>query len=453
MKKMSIKLRITLWFTVFMLLLSATVFVLISLISTSTAMNHTRGFLTALVESNMGEVEYDDGEIDVDDDFISFRNGIYSIVLDENGRRHYGYVPYAELENIPLVDDVVRSVDVGNEAYLVYDRVVTQRNRPYIWVRGVVSESGGSVDTAAIYRAVIIALPILILLASVGGYILAYSSLRPINKIRKTAEEISKSGDLSKRIELGHNKNELYLLAETFNRMYERLEKNFEAERSFTSDASHELRTPITTILAQCEYAFENAKGEKELYEVIGSVQKQGYRIRRLIESLLQFTRMEQQTEKVDFETIDLSGIVLSVCDEQEKTNNKNISLSTEVQPNIKMKAEMALITRLLDNLIRNAYKYGRENGNTKVALAKSGDKITLSVSDDGIGINSDELTKIWNRFYRADKSRNSATGGFGLGLAMVKQIAELHGGKVEVSSEPGKGSTFMIIFINETKN
>lgn len=446
MRKLSIKLKITLWFTIFMIILSAVVFAFISFVSNSTASNQLKNALTTLVNNNMQEIEYEDGLLEQDDDFVSYHNGIYCLVFYGDGVKFSGYAPYAELERQPLEDFSIRSATIDGETYLIYDRLTTDKDHGDFWVRGVVLESGNAITSSAVYRAVLIALPLLILLAAVGGYLIAKHALHPIQKISQTADEIGSSGDLTKRIALESNGDEVHQLAGSFNRMFDRLQTNFQAERNFTSDASHELRTPITTILAQCEYAFENAAGEQELYEAIGAIQKQGYRMSHIIESLLYFTRMEQQTEKPDFETVNLSETVLSVCMEQIDSTDKNIVLTHDIQPGIIRKADMALIARMTENLIRNAYRYGKENGTIQVGLKESGNTVILSVADDGVGIAPEEIPRIWNRFYRVDKSRSSAKGaGLGLGLAMVKQIAELHGGIAEVESQLDRGSVFTI--------
>jgi len=448
MRKLTIKLKITLWFTAFMIMLCAAVFVFIAFVSDSTATRDVRNNLTSLVDRNTREIDYDDGRLDIEDDFIAFQNGISCILFYEDGKKISGNAPYDALEEEPFEDGRIRPVKIDDDTYLVYDRLITMKRHDAVWVRGVVSESSGAISVSAVSSAALIALPLLIILAAVGGYLIARRSLRPIQKISETAEEIGSSGDLSKRIEMDSNGDELNRLAGTFNRMFNRLETNFEAERHFTSDASHELRTPVTIILAQCEYAFENASGEQELYEAIGAIQKQGYRMTHLIESLLYFTRIEQHTESLSFETIDLSALVLSTCREQKEIEEKNISLAEDVQPGIEMRADTALFARMLVNLIRNAYRYGRENGSIRVSLKEQNNGIALSVADDGIGISPEELPKIWNRFYRVDKSRSSSEGlGLGLGLAMVKRIAELHNGKIHSESELGKGSTFIIQF------
>jgi len=454
MRKLTIKLKITLWFTVFMILLCALVFAFIAIVSNQTAVRDVRIALTDLVDRNMKAIDYDGGLLEIDDDFISFENGVYCLLFYEDGTKISGNAaydanaPYDALAEEPFKDEGIRSVSASGETYLIYDRLIPFKHREDVWVRGIVSESVSTISVSAISRTVLIALPLLILLAAVGGYLIARHSLRPIQKISETAEAIGSSGDLSKRIEMEAGGDELNQLAGTFNRMFNRLETNFEAERHFTSDASHELRTPVATILAQCEYAFENASGEDELYEALGAIQKQGYRITHLIESLLYFTRIEQHTEELTFETVDLSALVLSVCQEQKEIREKNISLTEEVQPGIELKVDMALFSRMLVNLIRNAYRYGKEDGSIEVVLKKNSDGIILSVTDDGIGIAPDELPNIWNRFYRVDQSRSFAKGdGLGLGLSMVRQIAELHGGIADVESELGNGSSFIIQF------
>lgn len=436
---------ITLTAREYMLLLSVVVLAFVSVVSASASNRQLQDALVGMVNANAREVEYDDGMLEIDDDFVVYRNGIYCLVFNGDGEKRGGRTPDEDLVNEVFEDGSVRTVAANGENYLIYDLKVSDKRRD-IWIRGIVSESGNAIASSSLYYAILISLPLLILLAAVGGYLIARRSLRPIRKNSQTAEESGNSGDLSKRIVMEENGDELHRLAGTFNRMFDHLESNFEAEKQFTSDAAHELRTPVTTLLAQCEYAFENASGEDELYEVIGNIQKQGYRMSRLIESLLYFTRLEQRTEAPTFETIDLSTLITSVCHEQQELPEKDIQLMTDVQPGVGIKADPTLITRMTENLIRNAYRYGKENGTIKVMLAEADRKIVLSVSDDGIGIAQEELPKIWNRLYRADKSRTYSEGsGLGLGLAMVKQIARLHNGEVSVESELGKGSVFTV--------
>ncbi|MFV0556075.1 MAG: ATP-binding protein [Lactovum sp.] len=440
MKKLSIKLKITIWFTGFMILLSSLILAFTFFLSSNSASGTIKNTLISIVDENTEEVEFEDGELDIDEDFISFKNGINCLIFDANGKLISGDNEYSHLTK-NFEDRNITSLKIKEENYFLYDRQVGN-----FWIRGFVSKNNSAISINMMYQALVISLPLLILLAAIGGYLIASRSLSPIKKISFLAKEIEESGDLSKRIELNTNKDELYQLAVTFNQMFSQLENNFEAERHFTSDASHELRTPLSIILAQCEYAFEHAKTKEELYETITAIQKQGYRMSKLINSLLQFTRIEQQIENTNLKRINFSNFISSICQEYLTINSKNILLIENIQADIFFEVDSSLMTRLIQNLLQNAYRYGKENGKIYIQLEENQNTLSLSVSDDGIGIDETDLPHIWNRFYQADKARTHNKG-WGLGLAMVKQIAEFHKGKVEVKSKVMQGTTFKITF------
>lgn len=449
MKKMSIKLKITLWFTSAMIMLALVFFTFIATITDSTISSESKGSLVSFVDNNAKEVDDDDGIIEIDDDFVSFKNGMYSLVFSESGEKISGYAPYAVAETTPFENMNVREVEADGESYLIYDRLIAfNGHHGGVWVRGIVLANTNVGTSSAMYRAMFIALPLLIILAAIGGYFIAKNALKPIKKISNTAQAIGESGNLAKRIEIASHGDELNQLAGTFNQMFAQLEQNFEAERHFTADASHELRTPVTTILAQCEYALDNVKNKQELYDVIKAIQKQGNRMTYLIESLLQFTRLEQQTGELTLTPINISELVTEICAEQKQYAEKQIMLSETIEPNIILQADAGLFRRLLENLIQNAYRYGKGAGVIQVLLISFQDKIMLSVTDDGIGIPVDKQTKIWHRFYQVEQARTTSNNkGLGLGLAMVKEITKLHHGEIEVKSTLGQGSSFIISF------
>ena len=164
----------------------------------------------------------------------------------------------------------------------------------------------------------------------------------------------------------------------------------------------------------------------------------------KLIQDLLMYTRLELKTDKYKKEQVSLSEIAESVCEDMALIRKKGITLTRQVQEEITCSGNQMLLTRLLVNLISNAYRYGKENGHILVKLEKNMDEIRLSVEDDGIGIAPEEQERIFRRFYQTDSSRTGE--GTGLGLSMVRQIAEFHGGTVQVESVPGKGSIFTFL-------
>ena len=164
----------------------------------------------------------------------------------------------------------------------------------------------------------------------------------------------------------------------------------------------------------------------------------------RLIGQLLHITRLEQGTQKLETESADLSELARSVCTAQAQLAPRGITLTCDAPDPVTLPLDVTLMTRLLNNLISNAFRYGRDGGHTAVSVVREGDTAVLSVADDGIGIPPALQERIWQRFYQVDPAR-SGSEGTGLGLFMVRQIARLHGGTAEVSSIPGQGSTFTV--------
>lgn len=385
-----------------------------------------------------------------------YQNDVMLFIYDLDGNRITTHSMFSKSE-LEMLD----SLTVGNngsvngawlsddESYLYYDRL-SESGEYYI--RGITYNVTNIKELAlgaiSYKRMFLMAFIMLLLLSFSVGYFMTKRFLKPINKISQTAREIQSSGDLSKRIALDGRGDELHQLAGSFNSMFENLEKNFEAEKQFTSNASHELRTPVAVILAQSEYALEDAENIDELYECIEAIQKQGYKMSHLIEALLMFTRIDQRTDMYTKEQTNITALITDICDDYRLLGEKNIRMTAELEPDVYMNANAELFSLMVSNLIKNAYRYGRQNGNVRVKLEKRNGTVSISVTDDGSGISPDDLTHIWERFYRGDKARHGK--GLGLGLPLAKQIAEFHGGKIEVRSELGMGSEFEIRLSSE---
>lgn len=464
MKNLSIRLKITIWFSAILLLVVGITFTAILWINRSVMQKNIRDNLIKIVEDNVDEVEffdsldedeidydkdiyisYKDGLLEIDDDFLDKVNGIITALYSENGVLLYGENRFiSQTSKIDFEDEKLQKISFQGEGYYIFDRKLEGRKLDGLWLRGIVSENEDMERVTAVVHISLTALPVLLLLAVFGGYSVAKRMLKPVNKITEAAAQISQGSDLKKRIGLGQGRDELHQLADVFNDMFARLDAAFQTERQFTSNASHELRTPMAVIMAQCEYILSQARSEEEYEEAFYVIQRQGRKMSKLIEDMLMFTRMEQNNGSYLKETINLSELAGDICQDMALLRDKEITLMWELEPDILFEGNRILITRLLTNLISNAYRYGRPNGNIYVTLNQT-EHIFITVKDNGIGISGEQQAKIFERFYRADTARTSE--GTGLGLAMVKEIVQFHGGEVKVSSEVGKGSVFTIIF------
>ena len=447
MKRLSIKGRVTLWYTVLMVILVILVLVFMFSVSDTMIETSARNDLKSQVTKSADEIEYDDGKLEIDDDVDYLSHGIYILIYDADGSLIDGKMPDGFATGTVLEDGDTKTVEIDGEPYYVYDVRLTFDSHEDVWVRGItaVSDSAAAMDT--MLNIAFISLPFLVILAAAGGYWITKRAFRPVEQIRAAADRIGEGHDLSRRIHLTGGKDEIYALAATFDSMFDRLQRSFEAEKQLTADASHELRTPVTVITAQCEYVMEHAKSEEEMKDAFAVILRQAQKMSGLISQMLTLARADRGLEKLHPEAFNLSEMVDIIADEQRAAaQEKDISITTEIEPDIIVKADHTMIARLVINLLSNAIQYGSPKGFAHITLRRSDDRVTLQVRDNGAGISAEHLPKIWDRFYRADASRTGG-GGAGLGLAMVKWIAEAHGGYVSVESAPGLGSTFTFSF------
>lgn len=312
---------------------------------------------------------------------------------------------------------------------------------PPMWIRGTYLAESAESTFGTMVRIIIYIMPLFLILSALGAYFLARRTIRPVEEITESARAINSGSDLSKRLKVPTGSDEISDLALTFNDMLERLEKSFEIEKRFTSDASHELRTPLAVIKAECEYALGGNADEVDRIEALRSVSEQEEKMAQLVNALLAVSRAEQGRGRLKLERVDLGELTQGICGGFK--TEKGITLDCRVQGGLAVLADRALIGRLLENLLTNAVRYGKEGGKIGVNVKSDGGNAVLTVADDGIGISEEDIPKIWDRFYRADSSRS--TEGFGLGLALVRQIALLHFGSVGVESRLGEGSIFTV--------
>ncbi len=463
MKHLSIRLKITLWFTTALIFVVLFTSFMLLYITHAIGQKEIRDTLISAVDENTVEiefyrnidgidiksspdrfVEYNGGYLRIDNDFLDEVNEVFTALYTSSGMFMYGENPiYRESSELSFVDFQIQQKKADGVTYYIFDRKLTDRGLEDLWLRGVVSSERGMAQTNLITRLSLIVMPLLVLCASVGGYLIARNALRPIKQISETADRIGREGNLKERIDLGPGNDELHKLAATFNEMFDKIEKSFETERQFTSDASHELRTPMSVISAQCEYILEKPREKEEYLEALTVIDRQSRKMSKLINSMLSFTRLEVSPDRYKIEAIDLSALLSSLCDDMALIKEKNITLEREIEEGAALQGNSELLTRLFTNIISNAYRYGKKDGYIKVKLKKLEGQIEVTVQDNGIGIAKEEQEKIFRRFYQSDRSRSGE--GMGLGLAMASRIAVFHGGKISVQSELGKGSAFKI--------
>ena len=285
---------------------------------------------------------------------------------------------------------------------------------------------------------------IILLLGLTGGWWVATRSIRPIEDISATAVKIS-AGDLSQRISAADTDSELGRLAAVLNSTFARLEAAFAQQQQFTSDAAHELRTPITVMLAQTQTVLNRERGAAEYRATIETCQRAAQRMRKLTESLLELARLDAGQVTLKRIPFDLSQTV-GDCGElmAPLAEARHLKVHSAL-PALPCVGDPERMGQVITNLLGNAIEYSRESGEVRITGQKQNGTVILSVSNTGPGIAPDDLPRIFERFYRADKSRTGNGSHTGLGLAISKAIVEAHGGTIEAASQPGTSATFTV--------
>ena len=439
MKINSVKTKICLLLTILMAALAVLLLVFMLIVTNAVARETTRQQLVDTLRSNLSYIEVQEQKPSIDTNFSYYHNGITTLVYSKNETLLAGQIPVTYHAQVPFENGIIRSIESGDSEYLILDLWLASDWDHGVWLRGLAEAP----DTAALSKNLLIiaflALPVFIILAGWGSYHIARRAFRPLDHITATAEAINDAKDLSGRIVVSSKNAEFSRLAANFNQMFERLERSFEAEKQFTSDASHELRTPVSIIKGACEYAQKYDETPEDHAETISMIQRQADKMTTLINQLLHITRMEQGTENISMEEINLGEFAKSFCNEQPWDHSR---FTLTAAHDISITANKELLGRLIRNLVENAFKYSPADGHVRLTIFSTTTEVLLSVQDSGIGIPFEEQEKIWQRFYQADSSRGSDEGS-GLGLSMVEQIAKLHGGSMTLESIPGKGSTF----------
>jgi two-component system OmpR family sensor kinase len=284
---------------------------------------------------------------------------------------------------------------------------------------------------------------IAMLIAGFTSWLAIEQALAPLATVTKVAEQINRADDLARRIPYrGPENDEIGQLIAAFNQTLERLEALLASQQRFLTDVSHELRTPLTVIKGNVDL-MRRMKTVDE--ESLSSIEQEADRMKRLVEDLLTLAKAESGTLTLRMQTVELDTLLLEVVKEMSVLAGGRVKMKVTEIDQILVNGDRDRLKQVLINLIANAVQYTPAGGNIFLGLSKVGQHARLIVRDTGPGIPAEDLPHIFERFYRAEKSRTRGKGGFGLGLSIANWIVDNHGGYIEVSSQEGEGTTFCV--------
>jgi heavy metal sensor kinase len=313
------------------------------------------------------------------------------------------------------------------------------------YIVAIESLDGIGANLEAVRRILLFGLPLVLAMAGIGGYLLASRSLRPLEWMAEQAHRIS-GNNLHTRLEVGNAVEELEVLTSSFNELLARLDQSFEAMRRFVADASHELRTPLAVIRGEADVALSHERNSAEYRESLAVILDESRRLSRLVDDLLNLARADGGRVKLQIREFYFNDLLGECCRSvQALAAARSIVVECRAGGDIPFSGDEELLRRLVINLLDNAIRYTPAGGRVTATLDAEERGVRLRISDTGIGIPPEALPHVFERFFRADKARSRADGGFGLGLSIVKWIAESHNGAVELDSRPAEGSTFTV--------
>jgi heavy metal sensor kinase len=292
------------------------------------------------------------------------------------------------------------------------------------------------------------AIAIVFTLAALGGWLVARQALSGVKKVTQTAMAISQ-GAMEKRVPLSKRGDEIDRLSQIFNHMLERIQSLIKEMQEVTDNIAHDLKSPVTRIRGLAEVTLTTGRSLDEYRSMAASTVEECDSLLGMINAMLEISEFEAGVATLRIDAVDISTLIKEACDLfQPLAEDKGLAIKTKVPPKCFLSGDKSKLQRALTNLLDNAIKYTPSGGTITLSVDEGGKGVIISVSDTGRGIAADDIPHIFDRFYRADKSRSGP--GAGLGLSLVLAIVEALGGDIQVSSSPGAGSTFTIVLPRE---
>jgi signal transduction histidine kinase len=284
----------------------------------------------------------------------------------------------------------------------------------------------------------------ILLLGIIGGGILTFRAIRPIRSLIQTVRDILETGKMSKRVPVRGGRGEMDELVGLFNQMLDRNDSLIRAMRNSLDNVAHDLRTPMTRLRGMAELALQGSNNPDACYEALGDCMEESERVLTMLNTLMDVAEAETGVMRLDMARVSVREVVRAVADLYEiLADEKNISMDVNLPHELFINADRTRFQQVIANLVDNAVKYSGDRGRVLLSACEKEGDVLISVSDEGMGIPSEEIGRIWDRLYRGDRSRSRR--GLGLGLSFVKAIVQAHDGEVVVESQSNKGSTFTI--------
>jgi len=408
--------------------------------------------ITGLLHEEHGIVELELSEV-ISGEYSIPRSGHYYKVImdgkilaaspslvDDNYNLASGILEYHDKK---IREKIFTSIGPGKESIRVLQHDLEFLGRNFsVFVAESLMDSLTMIETFR--RFLLIIIPASIFIVSLVGLWITRQSLKPIKTFSSRIETITHR-NLNERIDAKTEAEELAVLADSFNEMLNRIQKAFEAEKRLISDASHELKTPVSVIKTHCDVILQKERTKEELLETLKTIKTVSENMGKLIKDLLSLARLDAGIlSPANFKNISLNECIQQAIQlTAPLAEKKQVSIKTSLVDDINIFGDIDRLTEAFLNIIENAVNYNKDNGAVEIATAIKNNGVNISIKDTGIGIKGDDLERIFERFYRADISRN--TEGTGLGLSIAKAIIEAHDGMVKAEGEFGKGSCFTV--------
>jgi heavy metal sensor kinase len=452
----SVRYRITLWYLILLAVVLAVFCVGVYFVLRSSLYSNLDDTIENRVATFQGLLEFEESRptlpanaaasgVDADERLVRVFDSSGEVTFD--GSEEAGGAPVNQnaIERALAGDATTYSSKIGDENLRVQATPIVEDETIVGVLEVGVTKDDVEETLDLLLLIMLVAYPLTLGIAAIEGLLLAGRVLSPIDDVTNMARRIS-AEDLSQRLDLDLPDDELGRLARTFDEMIARLDEAFQRQRQFTADASHELRTPLTVIKGQVEVALNQPRDAEGYREVLRSVNEEVDRLSRMVGGLLTLARADAGQAVHTKEAVSMTVVVDGAVEQvRPLAERKDLRLGVEHGTEEAMQADEDLLLQLVLNLLDNAIKFTAAGGRIAVRVRREASDAVLEIRDTGAGIAPDALPHLFERFFRGDPARSAGAEGAGLGLSLVKWIADRHGATVSVDSRPNEGSTFVV--------